>query len=153
MAASHVQVQPDSTGKDVDADALTSTEGGTPTVYRQNVVIADPVTYANKANVNSTGALKMAGEVPATGTLTNVNASATSVTLLASNTSRKQAIFFNDSSANLYLGYTSSAVSVTSYSIRIPGGAYYEAPWPVYTGQINGIWDAVIGTVRITEMT
>ena len=32
MAASHVQVQPDSTGKDIDADAITSTESGAPTV-------------------------------------------------------------------------------------------------------------------------
>ena len=283
MAASHVQVQPDSTGKDVDADALTSTEAGTPTVYRQNMVISDPVTYANKAMVGVSGALSVKGGNPAIqtlavtaatpvtgtglsvseagnctfiikntvaataftgipvivfeqsddntswaplqvtsvtlvttsspliatgaanasqmfdaalegvnwtrvrvvtaqtangmtvvtqpgglafspsvsavapppslGTLTNVSASATSVTLLSANANRKQAIFFNDSSANLYLGYTSSAVSTTSYSVRIPGNGYYEAPWPAYTGQITGIWDAVIGTVRITETT
>lgn len=55
MAASHVQVAPDSTGKDVDADSLTSSEAGTPTVYRQNMVIADPTTYANKAIVDSLG--------------------------------------------------------------------------------------------------
>jgi hypothetical protein len=283
MAASHVQVQPDSTGKDVDADALTSSEAGTPTVYRQNMVISDPVTYANKAMVGVSGALSVKGGNPAIqtlavtaatpvtgtglsvseagnctfiikntvaataftgipvivfeqsddntswaplqvtsvtlvttsspliatgaanasqmfdaalegvnwtrvrvvtaqtangmtvvtqpgglafspsvsavapppslGTLTNVSASATSVTLLSANANRKQAIFFNDSSANLYLGYTSSAVSTTSYSVRIPGNGYYEAPWPAYTGQITGIWDAVIGTVRITETT
>lgn len=55
MAASHVQVAPDSTGKDVDADSLTSTEAGTPTVYRQNMVISDPTAYANKAVVDSLG--------------------------------------------------------------------------------------------------
>lgn len=55
MPASHVQVAPDSTGKDIDADSVTSTEAGTPTVYRQDIVIADPVTYANKAHVGPGG--------------------------------------------------------------------------------------------------
>ena len=59
MGASHVQVAPDSTGKDVDADAITSSESGTPTVYRQNVIIADPTTYGNKAAVTSGGALSV----------------------------------------------------------------------------------------------
>jgi hypothetical protein len=283
MAASHVQVQPDSTGKDVDADALTSTEAGTPTVYRQNVVISDPVTYANKASVSSSGGVAVRGVLPpiqtlavtaatpVTGTglnvseagnvtfivknttaataftgvpviafeqsddnvswcplavtsvnlatasqpviatgvanvsqmfdaaiegvnwvrvrvitaqatngmtvitqpggmafspsvasiapapavsaLSNVTGSVTSGTLLASNTSRKQALFFNDSSASLFLGYTSSAVSATSYSVKIAPMGYYEVPWPIYTGQINGIWDAATGAARITELT
>jgi hypothetical protein len=55
MTQSHVQVAPDSTGKDIDADAVTSTESGNPTVYRQDVVIADPTNYANKAVVSTTG--------------------------------------------------------------------------------------------------
>lgn len=61
MGAGHVQVAPDSTGKDVDADSVTSTEGGTPTVYRQNVVIADPTTYANKMAVTAANAAKVDG--------------------------------------------------------------------------------------------
>jgi hypothetical protein len=55
-ASSHVQVAPDSTGKDVDADSIVSTESGTPTVYRQNVIWADPTTYAAKAAVINTAA-------------------------------------------------------------------------------------------------
>jgi hypothetical protein len=283
MAASHVQVQPDSTGKDVDADALTSTEAGTPTVYRQNMVISDPVTYANKARVGTSGGLAIRSALitlqtlnvtaatpvtgtgldvseagaatfiikntvaataytgipvivfeqsddnvswaslqvtspfgvtssqppiatgaanaeqmfdcaiegvnwirvrvvtaqtangmtvitqpgtgffspsvsavappPSVGTLTNVAGSASSVTLLSANANRKQAIFFNDSSANLYLGFTASTVSVTSFSVKIAPGAFFETPWPVYTGQVNGIWDAAAGTVRVTELT
>jgi hypothetical protein len=60
VAASHVQVAPDGTGKDVDADAVTSTESGTPTVYRQDVVAADPVNYASKARVFAAGSLRVA---------------------------------------------------------------------------------------------
>lgn len=60
MPASHVQVAPDGTGKDIDADAVTSTEGGTPTVYRQDVIAADPVTYGSKARVFAPGQLRVA---------------------------------------------------------------------------------------------
>jgi hypothetical protein len=154
VAASHVQVAPDSTGKDVDADALTSTESGTPTVYRQNMIISDPTTYANKAAVSSTGAVKFAGETPGTGTITSVAGATSSTTLLASNAARKQAIFYNDSTANLYLGLTASAVSTTAFTVKIgPNGSYFEVPWPVYTGQVTGIWDAATGNVRVTELT
>lgn len=55
MAASHVQVAPDSTGKDVDAQSLTSTESGTPTVYRQTATIGDPTTYGNLVSVSAKG--------------------------------------------------------------------------------------------------
>ncbi len=59
MAAGHIQVQPDGTGKDVDADSVTSTEGGTPTVYRQDVVVADPAAYTAKARVFAPGQLRV----------------------------------------------------------------------------------------------
>jgi hypothetical protein len=55
VPAAHVQIAPDSTGKDVDADSVVSTESGTPTVYRQDMVVADPVTYGSKARVFAPG--------------------------------------------------------------------------------------------------
>jgi hypothetical protein len=55
VPASHVQVQPDGTGKDIDADSLTSTEAGTPTVYRQDIVVGDPLNYGSKARVFAPG--------------------------------------------------------------------------------------------------
>jgi len=65
VAAGHVQVAVDGAGKDVDADSITSTEAGTPTVYRQNVVVADPTTYANKMGVSAAGeAVTRNGPVP-----------------------------------------------------------------------------------------
>lgn len=153
MAASHVQVSPDSTGKDVDADALTSTESGTPTVYRQVMVVADPVAYANKASVSAAGALKVAGEAPGTGTKTSVAAAVTSTTLLAANLLRKQAVFMNDSTANLFLDLAGGTASTASYSVKVPAGGYYEIPWPVYTGLVTGIWDAAAGSAQITELS
>lgn len=283
MAASHIQVAPDSTGKNLDADSLTSTESGTPTVYRQDVIVADPVTYSNKARVGNSGALAVRGGLPtiqtlnvtagtpvtgtgldvseagnctfiikntvaataftgtpvivfeqsddniswgplqvtsvfgvtsssppiatgaanaeqmfdaglegvnwvrvrvttaqtangmtvitqpgglsfspsvsavapppATGGLSSVSGNASSVTLLSANTARKGALIFNDSTANLYVGFTSSAVSLTSYTVKLAPGSLFEMPWPVYTGQINGIWDNAVGAARITELT
>jgi hypothetical protein len=60
VPASHIQVAPDGSGKDVDADSVTSTEAGTPTVYRQNVIAADPVTYASKGRVFAPGQQRVA---------------------------------------------------------------------------------------------
>jgi hypothetical protein len=117
-----------------------------------NLQISDGTYPWRQAGVSATGALKVAGEPPASSNLTNVTAATTSTTLLAANTLRKQALFFNDGSANLFLGLTSSAVTQTGYTVKVPGGAYFELPWPVYTGQVNGIWDVANGTLRVTEL-
>jgi hypothetical protein len=83
---------------------------------------------------------------------TNVAASATSVTLLASNTSRLAASIFNDSTSALYvkLGVTASA---TSFTVKVLAGGYFELPHPCYTGVIDGVWDSATGTARVTEST
>lgn len=89
----------------------------------------------------------------ATATLSNVSAATSSTALLAATAGRKQAMFFNDSTAILYLKMGTTA-STTSYTVQIPAGGYYELPSPsVYTGIIQGIWSAVNGAVRITELT
>ena len=84
---------------------------------------------------------------------TSVANSVTSVTLLASNASRKSASIFNDdTAASLYvkLGATASA---TSYKIKIAPGGYFELPSPVYTGVVDGIATAATGSARISEET
>jgi hypothetical protein len=94
--------------------------------------------------------------VPASTTsgLSNVSGSASSVTVLASNASRKNATFFNDSTAILYLKLNSGVASTTSYSVQIQPNGYYELPnGSVYTGAITGIWSAANGAVRVTELT
>lgn len=115
--------------------------------------IADATYPWRQATVTATGSLKVAGEAPASSSLTNVSAATSSTTLLSANAARKQAMVMNDSTANLYLGLTSSAVSVTSYTVKVAAGGFYEVPWPVWTGQVTGIWDAAAGTARITELS
>lgn len=88
-----------------------------------------------------------------TGTNTSVAASATSVTVLASNTNRLGATVQNDSAAAiLYLLLGSTAASTTNHTVVLVAGAYYEVPFN-YTGQLTGIWSAATGSCRVTELT
>jgi len=82
---------------------------------------------------------------------TNVSGSASSVTLLAANSSRKGATITNDSVAVLYLKLGTTA-SITSFTIALNRYDYYELPFG-YTGRIDGIWSAATGVARITELT
>lgn len=94
---------------------------------------------------------------PSVGALATVASSASSVTILAANAGRRGATIYNESTAILYLGFTSSAVSTSSYTVQIPPNvgtntvAYYEVPFG-YTGQINGIWASANGNARVTEI-
>lgn len=87
----------------------------------------------------------------ATGTLSNVSGSATSVTLLSSNTSRLGAAFVNDSSAICYVK-TGTTASATDYTFRLYPNDYLELPFN-FTGRIDAIWASATGTMRVTEFT
>jgi hypothetical protein len=86
-----------------------------------------------------------------TATLSNVNASASSVTLLAANTARLGATIVNDSTVTLYVKFGATA-STTSYTVKLLAGAYYEVPFGYY-GIIDGISASATGVIRITEIT
>jgi hypothetical protein len=88
----------------------------------------------------------------ATATVTSVNDTASSTTLLASNASRLGVSIFNDSTVALYikLGTTASA---TDFTVKLITDDYYEVP-AGYTGRIDGIWASdASGAARITELT
>lgn len=82
--------------------------------------------------------------------LSNVASSATNVTVLATNASRKGAMVYNDSTAILYLKLGATA-SATSHTIQMAAASYYELPQPVYTGVIDGLWASANGSARVTE--
>ena len=90
--------------------------------------------------------------VSTTATLSNVSASASSVTLLASNTARKKAHFYNDSSYPCYLKH-GSAASTTSFTVLMQPQSYYTIEPPCYSGLVAGIWGTASGTMRVTEET
>jgi len=124
------------------------------------MVIEDPTTRGRKATVTAAGELLVSGsgsgttgDTPSTaGAVTSVAANVASVTLLASNTSRRQASFVNDSAtATAYLKLGATA-STSSYTTKMRPGAQYELPHR-YTGIIDCIWDIASGNMRITELT
>ena len=89
-----------------------------------------------------------------TATRSSVASAASDTSLLASNTSRKGATFYNDSTAILYLAYGSGAATTSSYTLQVPANGFFEMPpEPIYTGAIRGIWASANGNVRITELT
>ncbi len=90
----------------------------------------------------------------ATGTKSSVASSASSVTILASNTSRKGAMIYNDSTQILYLDLSGGTASSSSYSVQIPPSGFFELPGPtVYNGAITGIWASANGSARVTEFS
>lgn len=110
----------------------------------ENYVGGSAVSISNQLQVASSAA---------TATVTSVSASATSITILASNASRKGAMLFNDSNQTLYLLFGSGVASASNYSVRIPSNSYFDLDMPVYTGQLNGLWNSANGSVKVTELT
>lgn len=84
-------------------------------------------------------------------TVTKIDASQSNTTLLVVNGDRKMATIYNNSTATLFIKYGATA-SATSFSLKIGAGDYLEFPYPCYTGQIDGFWDALNGNAMITEI-
>lgn len=90
---------------------------------------------------------------PSTSVITSIDASNTSITLLASNANRLGATIFNDAMNTVVLYLKLGAVaSTTSYTVQIIGGGYYEIPFS-YTGIIDGVWNTTSAVARITELS
>jgi hypothetical protein len=120
---------------------------------------AAAVGYDSAASVNrriradAVGSMYVRPFGTSTSAVTSVSGATSSTSLLAAKLTRAQATFYNDSTANLYLKLGATA-STTSFTVKIAAGGYYELPTAggVYTGAVDGIWDAANGAVRITEV-
>ncbi len=105
-------------------------------------------------NLLVAGTLAVTPTAASTSVLSNVAASATSVTLLASNAARLTFVLYNDSTSALYvkLGATASATSFTKR--MLPNEQWDTSDLGVnYTGRIDGIWDSAAGAMRVTELS
>lgn len=88
---------------------------------------------------------------PQAATTASVASSATSTTVFAAATGHTNGrAVFNDSTAVLYLKFGTTA-SVTSYTVQVPAGGYYEFPQPCYGGECDGIWASANGNARVTS--
>jgi len=88
---------------------------------------------------------------PQAATLASVASSASSGTIFAATGKASARTVFNDSTAVLYLAFTSSAASTSNYTVQIAAGGYYEFPQPVYSGAVTGIWASANGNARLTS--
>lgn len=107
---------------------------------------------ASLSVVQATGTtFSVSQSTSATGTLTSVANAITSTTVLASNSSRKGFIVYNDSSVVLYIAFAATA-STTAFSAKLQPGSAYNSD-TLYTGIITGIAAAASGSARVTEFT
>jgi hypothetical protein len=141
----------------------TAVTNGTGDVYRSvdrtgvktDVVMVDTNAGGTEALLSPTNPMPTAEQKSATATESGVAASATSVTILASNTARKGATVCNDaasSALHLRLSATAATAASGGYTVALLAGGYYEVPFG-YTGQIVGIWDTATGFANVTELS
>ncbi len=139
------------------ADAAATTDAGTFTFIALFKRLLGKLLVGQQTMAASVGVVIASDQTPqtsATATRSNVAGAASDTSLLASNTGRKGALFYNDSTAILYLAYGAAAASLTSYTVQVPAQGFFEMPpQPIYTGAIRGIWSAANGNVRISELS
>lgn len=136
--ADAVQLPPDGTGKREGHFKVNI--GGTDVYLPAMVLVDDAGTASGEA---------------ATSAVTNVAASATSVTLKALNISRRALYIFNAGTSTLFVKLGATATTTTSFTYAIPPNGFWELPDdPIYTGVVDGIWSATGGNgALVTELT
>lgn len=83
--------------------------------------------------------------------VTSVNDTASSTTLLSSNSSRRGFRLQNDSTQTAYVKYGTTATT-SDYTVQLLPGAYLEEE--NYTGRVDCIWAAdASGAMKITELS
>jgi hypothetical protein len=97
------------------------------------------------------GVTEVTANSPTSASVTSsaIEASITSVELLAANADRKGFSIVNNSTAILYIDLDSSA-STTSYTVALGQGDLYECPIN-YVGVVSGIWSAANGNAQVRE--
>ena len=95
--------------------------------------------------------------------VTTFAAITSSAILIGANVSRKALCIINDGgvsgAGNLFILFTPPGVnpgvkpvSTSYYTVKLVPGAYYEVPG-VFTGRIDGVWDAATGNAIVTELS
>lgn len=101
--------------------------------------------------VDGSGATQPTSVAVRTPTTTSVASSATSVTVLASNGSRRGVSVANLSTAKLYLSFSAPATTANCF-IEIPAGGFLLLDQQlIVTNALYGLWASANGTAQITE--
>lgn len=123
----------------------------TDTQLRATPVPVSGSVTATVASTTITGTVTTKETRAATPAQTSPSVTAASTSILASNANRLGATIYNEGTATCYLKLGATA-SLTSYSIQIASGGYYEVPFG-YTGAIDGITSASTAQLRVTEVS
>lgn len=91
-------------------------------------------------------------DVATTSTVTRVSSSITNVVLIAANANRKGLMLYNDSTADQYIKFGSTATS-TDFTVILTRKAFYEMSFPLYVGQIDVISSSATGAIQVTELS
>src|SRR5260221_10107666 len=105
------------------ADAAATTDAGTFTFQALFKRLLGKLLVGQQTMAASVGVVIASDQTPqtsATATRSNVAGAAADTSLLASNAARKGALFYNDSTAILYLAYGAAAASLTSCTVQVP---------------------------------
>lgn len=148
------------TGSITANNSSVSTTGSAPpssATYVGGSVTTTPPTYTtgqmNALSITTAGSLRTEDfSGVSTSSVTSVTSSATNTTILSANTGRRGAMIYNDSNQRLYIKFGTTA-STTSFTVQIAAGGYYEFPYPIWRGQVDGLWSSANGAARVTELT
>lgn len=125
---------------------LASIDAGIPAALGQTTMAASlPVAIAS--NQSSVPVKEVRSATP---TQSSPSVTGASTVILASNANRLGATIYNEGAAICYMKLGGTA-SLTSYSLQIASGGYYEVPFG-YTGAIDGITSSGTAQLRVTEL-
>lgn len=146
-------------GVDIGDVDITSIAAGDNNIGNVDIVTMPAVTQSGTwtvqpGNTANTTPWLVKEQRPPTGTRTQVADIASDTQILASNTARLGATVYNDSSALLYLGLGTTAVTSSNYTVKLFSNGYYEVPTG-FTNELRGLWatDPGDGGAKITELT
>lgn len=78
--------------------------------------------------------------------------SATSVSLFGNTPASVFRSVFNDCDKPCYILFNGVAASATLFTVKLAAATFFVFPFPLYTQQVNIIWDAAgTGAARTTE--
>lgn len=150
VAVSNLPATQDANLKQVNGTTVDTNSGNKSAGTQRFVLATDQPQLTNALKVDGSAVTQPVKESqPATGTLSNVTMTGSSVQLVASNASRRNLMIFNDTGVVVYVKLGSSASS-TSFTVKLVNQAYYELPFPVYTGAVEA--NGASGSVRVTEV-
>ena len=139
-------------GRTFQVIQLADSEGNIINPASGELVIEGDVVIGTEIEISNDAGNPIPTRVPVrTPTTTSVPSSASSVTVLASNSARKGISIHNQSASTLYLSFSGTATIANSFLGMVPGSVLFLDQQLIVTNAITGIWSSANGTAQVTE--